>query len=61
MSFNPASKITEIPTLGVELEYQIVDPATGELSSNTELILQEGAEIYGSNIRPNSTPPWWSA
>jgi len=52
MSFNPVSKITEIPTLGVELEYQIVDPATGELSSNTELILQEGAEIYGSNIRP---------
>lgn len=52
MSFNPASKITEIPTLGVELEYQVIDPETRELSSNTEVILQEGAEIYGSNIRP---------
>ncbi|NRA96010.1 MAG: carboxylate-amine ligase [Planctomycetes bacterium] len=44
--------MTEIPTLGVEVEYQIVDPETRELSSNTEVILQEGAEIYGSNIRP---------
>ena len=52
MTFNPISKITEIPTLGVEVEYQIVDPETRELSSNTEVILQEGAEIYGSNIRP---------
>ena len=52
MTFNPVSKITEIPTLGVEVEYQIVDPDTRELSSNTEVILQEGAEIYGSNIRP---------
>lgn len=52
MTFNPVSKITEIPTLGVELEYQVVDPETRELSSNTEVILQEGAEIYGSNIRP---------
>jgi len=52
MTFNVTAGTTEIPTLGVELEYQIIDPQTRELSSNTEVILQEGAELYGAHIRP---------
>lgn len=52
MTFQVTSKVSEIPTLGVELEYQVIDPETRELSNNTELLLQEGAEIYGSHIRP---------
>jgi carboxylate-amine ligase len=52
MVFYAAHRPTEIPTLGVELEYQVIDPETRELSSNTEVLLQEGAELYGSHIRP---------
>ncbi len=48
---------TEIPTLGVELEYQILDPVTRELSSETQTILAEGAAIYGSHIRPEFHAP----
>lgn len=52
MPFTISAGKTEIPTLGVELEYQVIDPETRELSSNTEVLLQEGAELYGSHIRP---------
>ncbi len=50
-------RLTEIPTLGVELEYQVLDPLTRELSSDTQNILAEGAAIYGSHIRPEFHAP----
>ncbi len=57
MSVHVMTKKVEIPTLGVELEYQILDPVTRELSSDTQVVLQEGAEIYGSHIRPEFHAP----
>jgi carboxylate-amine ligase len=52
MSAAPIPKPIEVPTLGVELEYQIVDPATRDLSSETAAILEEGAALHGDHIRP---------
>jgi hypothetical protein len=43
MSVHVMTKKVEIPTLGVELEYQILDPVTRELSSDTQVVLQEGS------------------
>jgi carboxylate-amine ligase len=47
----------EIPTLGVEIEYQMIDPASWELSSETQAVLAEGAQIYGAHIRPEFHAP----
>ncbi|HYC77778.1 MAG TPA: YbdK family carboxylate-amine ligase, partial [Planctomycetota bacterium] len=47
----------EIPTLGVEEEYQIVDGRTRELSSDTQALLAEGEAIYGTHIRPEFHSP----
>ncbi len=47
----------EIPTLGVEEEYQIVNTETRELSSDTTALLAEGAAIYGAHIRPEFHSP----
>jgi carboxylate-amine ligase len=47
----------EIPTLGVEEEYQIVDPRTRELSSDTKALLDEGEALYGTHIRPEFHSP----
>jgi carboxylate-amine ligase len=38
-------------TLGVEEEYQIVDPTTGELRSHISTMLEEGGEILGDQIK----------
>lgn len=57
MTVHISSKVTEIPTLGVELEYQILDPKTRELSSDTKPLIEEGAAIYGSHIRPEFHAP----
>lgn len=37
-------------TIGVEEEYLIVDPATGELSSAVEIFLKDGKDKLGNNI-----------
>lgn len=47
----------EIPTLGVEIEYQIIDPETKELSSETRTLLEDGAAIHGPHIRPEFHAP----
>jgi glutamate---cysteine ligase / carboxylate-amine ligase len=47
----------EIPTLGVEEEYQIVDPRSRELSSDTKALLAEGEALYGAHIRPEFHSP----
>jgi carboxylate-amine ligase len=52
----PHRKI-EIPTLGVEEEYQIVNAETRELESDTHALLEEGAAIYGTHIRPEFHSP----
>jgi glutamate---cysteine ligase / carboxylate-amine ligase len=50
-------KSFEIPTLGVEEEYQIVDARTRELSSDTKALLAEGEALYGTHIRPEFHSP----
>lgn len=57
MTVTVSNRITEIPTLGVELEYQIIDPKTRELSSDTKPLIEEGAAIYGTHIRPEFHAP----
>ena len=42
----------EILTIGVEEEYQIVDPVTRELSSFVSEYLEEGAMIYRDQVQP---------
>ena len=39
-------------TVGVEEEFQIVDPATGELKSHVSELLASSAESLGSQIKP---------
>jgi carboxylate-amine ligase len=56
MGGGPHQKI-EIPTLGVEEEYQIVNAETRELESDTHALLEEGAAIYGTHIRPEFHSP----
>ena len=50
-------KKVEIPTLGVEEEYQIVNAETRELESDTSSLLSDGAAIYGTHIRPEFHSP----
>src|ERR1035437_4714488 len=38
-------------TLGVEEEYQIVDPETRELRSHISAMLEEGGEVLGDQIK----------
>ena len=38
--------------LGVEEEFQIVDPATGELKAHIEELLPRGRELLGEQIKP---------
>src|SRR5258708_36641270 len=39
-------------TLGIEEEFQIVDPATRELRSHVSEFLEEGKMILGEQIKP---------
>ena len=39
-------------TLGIEEEFQIVDPKTRELRSHVSEILEEGKMILGEQIKP---------
>ena len=39
-------------TLGIEEEFQIVDPATRELKSHVSEILEEGKLLLGEKIKP---------
>ena len=57
MSLYPPNFRPEIPTLGVEIEYQIIDASTMELSSDTTALLEEGAAIYGEHIKPEFHAP----
>jgi carboxylate-amine ligase len=50
-------KRLEVPTLGVEEEYQIVNARTLELESDTRALLEAGAAIYGAHIRPEFHSP----
>ena len=52
MTFYTNRHKVEVPTLGVEMEYQIIDPVTRALSSETEKLIEEGVAIYGAHIRP---------
>src|SRR5213595_170358 len=39
-------------TIGVEEEFQIVDPTTWELRSHVSALLASSAETFGENIKP---------
>ncbi|NNE67517.1 MAG: carboxylate-amine ligase [Pyrinomonadaceae bacterium] len=39
-------------TLGIEEEFQIVDPITGELKSHVSEILEEGIKMLGEKVKP---------
>ena len=39
-------------TLGIEEEFQIVDPATRELKSHVSEILEEGRLMLGEKVKP---------
>ena len=39
-------------TLGIEEEFQLVDPGTRELRSHVSAILEEGIELLGEQIKP---------
>src|SRR5437764_1265821 len=39
-------------TVGVEEEFQIVDPTTWELRSHVSALLASSAETFGENIKP---------
>ena len=43
MPFYPANANQVIPTLGVEIEYQVLDARSMDLSSDTSALLEEGA------------------
>jgi glutamate---cysteine ligase / carboxylate-amine ligase len=42
----------EAISIGIEEEYQIIDPVTRELSSDAELLLQEASQVLGKNVQP---------
>ncbi|HYX42886.1 MAG TPA: glutamate-cysteine ligase family protein, partial [Pyrinomonadaceae bacterium] len=42
----------ELYTLGIEEEFQIVDPQTRELKSHVSEILEEGRMILGEQVKP---------
>jgi len=39
-------------TIGIEEEFQIIDPATGELVSHIEAIVEEGKTFLKEQIKP---------
>lgn len=47
-----ASSIFEQFTLGIEEEFQIVDPSTRELRSHVSEILEEGRMLLGEQVKP---------
>jgi glutamate---cysteine ligase / carboxylate-amine ligase len=47
-----ASSLFEQFTLGIEEEFQIVDPSTRELRSHVSEILEEGRMLLGEQIKP---------
>ena len=46
------SSLFEQFTLGIEEEFQIVDPNTGELRSHVSEILEEGRMLLGEQVKP---------
>ena len=56
MPFSIASDFVA-PTLGVEMEYQIVDAETRHLCSDTKVLLEEGAQLWGDHIKPEFHAP----
>ena len=56
MPFSIPKKLT-LPTLGVEMEYQIVDAKSRGLCSDTKLLLEEGAQLWGEHIKPEFHAP----
>jgi glutamate---cysteine ligase / carboxylate-amine ligase len=40
------------PHIGIEEDYQIIDPKTRELSSYVTQILEEGQRIWGQQMKP---------
>lgn len=51
------TKKTHVPTLGVEMEYQVIDGPTLQLSSATRGLLEEGAQLFGEHIKPEFHAP----
>jgi glutamate---cysteine ligase / carboxylate-amine ligase len=47
-----ASNTFEQFTLGIEEEFQIVDPVTGELRSRVSEILEDGKTLLGEQVKP---------
>jgi glutamate---cysteine ligase / carboxylate-amine ligase len=47
-----ASSLFEQFTLGIEEEFQIVDPSTRELRSHVSEILEEGKMLLGEQVKP---------
>src|SRR4029453_13784649 len=47
-----ASSMFEQFTLGIEEEFQIVDPSTRELRSHVSEILEEGKMLLGERVKP---------
>src|SRR6185503_10672043 len=47
-----ASSMFEQFTLGIEEEFQIVDPQTRELRSHVSQILEEGRVLLGEQVKP---------
>ena len=47
-----ASNTFEQFTLGIEEEFQIVDPVTGELRSRVSEILEDGETLLGEQVKP---------
>ena len=47
-----ASSMFEQFTLGIEEEFQIVDPHTRELRSHVSAILEEGKMLLGEQVKP---------
>ena len=50
-----ASSMFEQFTLGIEEEFQIVDPTTRELRSQVSEILEEGRMLLGEQVKPEMT------
>src|SRR5438552_13029811 len=44
--------MAETFTIGVEEEYQIVDPVTRELRSHIATMLEEGGRVLGERVKP---------
>src|SRR4029077_14254623 len=46
-----AKKAPKLFTLGIEEEFQIIDPATGELRSHVEQIMADGKMIFRERVK----------